>query len=159
VKTRMLFLLLLSGLVFSPVLAADEAEQWLSDFDASVAVGASRAFAAYESVPLAVDLARQIGSSEFREMGSGEAAELALGLALAMDADMRFGMTLQEAKARSIQAARLISKDRGSGKSGGIEALQKMRLRTRSESDRWRATSLTDPSRKGASGAQGWMHP
>ncbi len=153
----LLSLLLLSGLGLCPLQADDGTGRPSAGFDESFAGGLALAFASHSPVPIALDLARQIGETELAVLPPGDAAELALRLAKGIDADIRMGLTFQEAKARSMQQARLLMRDRAKGWNAGAEALRKMRSRAASESGQARAGALADPLRKGTGPAtNGW---
>jgi hypothetical protein len=148
-KAKLLFALLLTGLASRTLPAAGDGGRWPAEFDAAFARGEETAFASHRPAPQALELARRIGGSEFATLSPEVAARLALMLAIAADADVRGGLSLQEAKARSMQQARLLARDIAAGRDAGTEGLRRMRSRAASESDRAQARGLADPLRRG----------
>ena len=150
-------LLLLSGLGLCLLQADGDTGRPSAEFDESFAGGQALAFGSHRPVPFALDLARQIGETEFGALDPGEAAGIALGLAMDIDTDIRTGLTFQEAKARSMQQARLLMRNRIEGRNVGAEGLRKMRSRATSESGKARAGGLVDPLRNGSAPVNsGW---
>ena len=158
--SRLSGFLLLSFLAALPLGAEDAASPWVADFDRALSAASNE----LPSSPLALGLARRLGLDEFASLPPEEAAQLALHLALAADADLRAGRNYQETRARSVQQARLLLRDIASGLGQGpgsaLARLKAVRRRAGWVAGRGGAGRLADPlGRDSASGMQGWIGP
>jgi hypothetical protein len=148
-NSKLMSLFLLLGLVSLPLQAMNEASQWSSDFSTAFSEGRASAIEGHEPSQMAVNIAMRVGEAEFRALSPETAAGFALKLTLSADADIRKGLSFQEANARTRQQARLLVKDAASGGEANAQAMRKVRSRLASETGRSQSGGLVDPLGKG----------
>lgn len=146
-KAICLGLLLVSLLL--PLGAQETSDQWTTELGKAIddRIGSSPGGARLG--PAALGLASEISRQEFRGLAPATAAALALELAERLELDLRTGRTYQEAKARSVQVARLVLKDLAGGGHSRLEALGKMRSRQERISGSLRAGQMANPLNAG----------
>jgi hypothetical protein len=132
-KQMSLFLLL--GLASLPLRAADEAARWSSDFSTAFSEGSASDIEGHKPSQMAVEIAMRAGEAEFRSLSPEAAAGLALELTLSADADIRKGLSFQEAIA--------------SGGDANARAMMRVRSRLASETGRSQSGGGVDPFGKG----------
>lgn len=142
------FGLLLMSLLF-PLGAQDSPGQWTAELGKAIDDRLGSIPGGNRLEPLALGLAREISGQEFRGLAPATAASLALELAVSLDLDLRTGRSYQEAKARSVQVARLVLKDLARGGHSRLEALGKMRSRQERISGSLRAGQMANPLNAG----------
>lgn len=146
-KAICLGLLLISFL--SPLGAQESEGQWTVEFGKAIDDRLASIPGGDGLGPLALGLAREISGQEFRGLSPAAAAVLALELAGSLELDLRTGRSYQEAKARSVQVARLVLRDLAGSGHSHLESLGKMRYRQERISGSLRAGLVANPLNTG----------
>jgi hypothetical protein len=146
-KAICLSLLLVS--LLCPLSAQESPSQWTVEFGRALDDRLESIPGGDQLGPLALGLAREISGKELRGLAPAAAAVLALELAESLDLDLRTGKSYQEAKARSVQVARLVLRDLAGGRHSRLEALGRMRSRQERLSGSLRAGLVANPLNAG----------